>query len=60
MDSNSGFAIRRIERMTICRSCDRLRKDLPLCKECGCFMPLKTSLKNAVCPLGKWGNENES
>lgn len=60
MAGNSGFTRRRIERMAICRLCDKLRKDLPFCEECGCFMPLKTSLKNTVCPLGKWGTDNES
>ena len=24
------------------------------CQECGCFMPAKTRLKGAVCPIGKW------
>ena len=24
------------------------------CKKCGCFMKIKTKLKNATCPLQKW------
>lgn len=45
----------RNERMDICKGCDRLFKPTRQCKECGCFMALKTWLKNADCPLGKWG-----
>lgn len=41
-------------RMDICKSCDRLFKPTRQCKECGCFMALKTWLKNATCPLDKW------
>jgi hypothetical protein len=54
MDGNTGSRELRKQRMAICRSCDSFRKDVPLCKECGCFMPIKTSLKNSFCPLGKW------
>ena len=24
------------------------------CTECGCFMPIKTKLLHAKCPIGKW------
>lgn len=53
------------ERLDICMGCDRLFKPTKTCKECGCFMQLKTWLKNAHCPLGKWdatdiGNEINS
>lgn len=41
-------------RMSICEGCDRLLKVTKQCKECGCFMSLKTKLKEAVCPLEKW------
>jgi hypothetical protein len=43
------------ERMDICNGCDRLIQATKTCKECGCFMTLKTKLPNAECPLGKWG-----
>jgi len=43
------------DRMEICKKCDKLSK-LKFCKACGCFMPLKTRLENASCPLDKWGN----
>jgi hypothetical protein len=42
------------KRMDICEVCPRLLKTTHQCKECGCFMKMKTKLKNAECPLGKW------
>ena len=44
----------RDERMAVCQKCPRLFKLTHTCKECGCFMALKTKLKDATCPLGKW------
>ena len=41
-------------RMDVCLSCDRLTKSTKQCKECGCFMHLKTLLAEATCPLKKW------
>ena len=45
----------RNERLDTCKGCERLFKPTASCKECGCFMALKTWLKDASCPLGKWG-----
>lgn len=42
-------------RYETCLGCERLFKPLRSCKECGCFMSLKTWLKHAECPMGKWG-----
>lgn len=28
-------------------------------RTCGCFLDLKTKLKPAACPLGKWGDKKE-
>lgn len=42
------------ERLEICKECPRLFAPTFTCKECGCFMKVKTQLKNAKCPLGKW------
>ena len=42
------------KRLAICESCPSLIKLTHQCKECGCFMKLKTKLKEATCPLGKW------
>lgn len=41
-------------RLLICTDCDRLFEPTFTCKECGCFMKVKTKLKSAKCPLGKW------
>ena len=41
-------------RMSICLECPRLIKLTNQCKECGCFMNLKTKLRTASCPLSKW------
>lgn len=42
------------ERMQICKSCEHLFHATNSCKKCGCFMILKTKLKNAQCPINKW------
>jgi hypothetical protein len=42
-------------RMQVCTGCKSFKKQIKVCKECGCFMPLKTMLPNAECPIGKWG-----
>lgn len=41
-------------RMSICRVCPELFKTTSQCKKCGCFMPAKTQLEAAKCPIGKW------
>mgnify|MGYP006268163045 CR=1 FL=1 len=42
------------KRMDICLSCPELINVTKQCKKCGCIMPLKTKLKPATCPIGKW------
>lgn len=42
------------ERYNICLSCPELIQLTKQCKKCGCFMAVKTKLKEAVCPIGKW------
>lgn len=42
------------ERMDICRACPELIQITTQCKQCGCFMELKTKLEAATCPMGKW------
>ena len=44
-------------RMSICDACPELFKLTNQCKECLCIMPLKASLSDAECPLGKWGKD---
>ena len=41
-------------RLDICRECKYLNKTLMQCTKCGCFMKLKSTLKQAKCPVGKW------
>lgn len=41
-------------RLTICKGCEFFRPNLQTCKKCGCFMKLKTTLKDAKCPIGNW------
>jgi len=42
------------QRYSICLGCPELLKLTKQCKKCGCFMSVKTRLKNANCPIGKW------
>lgn len=41
-------------RLAICNECPWLNKNLTKCRKCGCYMKLKTTLRKANCPLGKW------
>jgi hypothetical protein len=41
-------------RYDICKACPELIDLTKQCKQCGCFMPLKTKLAKAECPLKKW------
>ena len=40
-------------RMKICEGCEHYLVSKQ-CSQCGCFMPLKTRLAHAVCPVDKW------
>lgn len=42
------------ERINICNNCDNYNQPVGICKKCGCFMPAKSKLARAKCPLGKW------
>jgi len=44
----------RNKRVDVCDGCERLTPITKTCKECGCFMSMKTWLKDAECPLDKW------
>ena len=44
----------REKRKSICENCEHNRKPYEICKLCKCFIPAKTSLKSAACPIGKW------
>lgn len=41
-------------RFEICKRCPEFVDLTTQCKKCGCVMKLKTKLKMAECPLGKW------
>jgi hypothetical protein len=41
-------------RYDLCLKCPELISLTKQCKQCGCFMAMKTKLENATCPLGKW------
>jgi len=43
-------------RMTICKlnRCGQYRKLFSMCKDCGCFLKLKTLIHNQKCPQGHW------
>ena len=42
------------DRIAICKDCIFYFKPTGTCKKCGCFMKLKTKIKAASCPIGKW------
>lgn len=48
------------ERMEICRNCEFFVSLTQQCTKCGCIMPAKTSLPNAVCPVHKWDAVDEN
>ena len=41
------------QRMAICQTCPELGT-LNRCRQCGCFMNIKTRIYSSSCPLGKW------
>ncbi|MDH3377070.1 MAG: DUF6171 family protein [Gammaproteobacteria bacterium] len=43
------------ERYDICNSCDSFEQLTKQCRECACFMPLKTRMNITACPRGFWG-----
>jgi hypothetical protein len=54
---NKNNYIEKVEsdkRMQTCLGCEHLIKLTHQCKKCGCLMNLKTKLKDATCPIGKW------
>jgi len=46
------------KRWDICKGCPELT-DLNRCKQCGCFMKVKTRIATSKCPIGKWDKEYE-
>lgn len=51
-----GFKVEdeiRQTRVNICNSCEHLTT-MKTCGKCNCFMPAKTWIKFASCPIEKW------
>jgi hypothetical protein len=48
------------ERMNQCKSCEHFIRLSGQCKYCMCFMKLKCQLPHAECPVGKWGQSNDT
>lgn len=46
-------------RLEICKSCEFFNESLYQCKQCGCFLKIKTSWATEKCPIDKWGAEIE-
>lgn len=44
----------RSKRLEICSTCPEYVSYVKMCGMCKCFMPLKSWIKGAVCPAGKW------
>ena len=45
------------KRLSMCYDCEHFISATNQCKECGCFMKVKTKLATARCPIGKWEKE---
>lgn len=44
----------RENRYNICNGCEHFISLTTTCSKCGCFMKMKTWLKDVKCPIGKW------
>ena len=45
-------------RMESCLGCSSLNKTMNTCRECGCYMPVKTRSPMSTCPLDKWKDKS--
>ena len=41
------------DRIEVCVKCENFTP-VRTCTQCGCFMPAKTKVTTAVCPINKW------
>lgn len=41
-------------RINTCLQCEHYSKDMKVCKECWCIVPIKTKVKGFHCPINKW------
>ena len=49
----------RSERLKTCRSCEHFWKSTDICSICKCYMPAKTWVSIAECPIQKWGKSDK-
>jgi len=49
--------LERERRLEICKTCEKFDSFFTRCKECGCFLKIKTWFMNSRCPLDKWGEQ---
>jgi hypothetical protein len=48
------------QRLEICKTCNFYDEEQNRCKHCGCWLKYKARFKAGVCPVRKWGyNEEE-
>ena len=40
------------QRLRICDTCEQ--REAAICKQCGCYIPLKAQGRAMQCPLGRW------
>jgi rRNA maturation endonuclease Nob1 len=43
-----------INRLTICKSCDKFDNEKWVCKKCGCYLDKKAKMNTENCPDNKW------
>jgi rRNA maturation endonuclease Nob1 len=43
-----------INRLTICKSCDKFDNEKWVCKKCGCYLDKKAKMNTESCPDNKW------
>ena len=41
-------------KLNICLTCEEFNTETKKCKQCGCYMPLKTLVPGMKCQLNKW------
>ena len=41
-------------RLATCRACDRFDAARVVCRDCGCYLQIKTRWSDQQCPIGLW------
>lgn len=42
------------DRIEVCNSCPAKHDSRNICTACGCYLPIKTRLKDSTCPMESW------